>query len=160
MPTSNSLVYLGAVMGEDGRSESEVSWKLGQAEGDFRALSRVWSHTNVGVADKLRYSHAIVISRLLYSLSSLWLVTAQHRRLDGFYARCSRKILRVPPAYHSRVSNTVVFDKAGTGVLSEQSLFKQLVLLGKVARSPLEIPLRIDTFVDNSLRPQIGRYVR
>ena len=43
---------------------------------------------------------------------------------------------------------------------SEQLLRTQLVLLGKVARSPDGDPLRVDTFVAGTVNPQIGRYVR
>ena len=59
-----------------------------------------------------------------------------------------------------RVSNAVVFGRAGVRSLSEQLLKQQLLLLGKVAHSPDDGPLRRDTFVPGSLQPQIGRFVR
>ena len=53
-----------------------------------------------------------------------------------------------------------MFAQAGVRPLSEQLLHKQLRLLGKVALSPAGSPLRRDTFIDGTLNPQIGRYVR
>ena len=155
-----SLQYLGAVMDGHGRSDSEVSRKLGTAKGDFRVLSKVWRHANVPLKQKLHYFESLIISRLLYGLSSMWMVTAQLRRIDGFYARCLRTILRIPPSYYSRVSNATVFTRAAVRPLSEQLLQKQFALLGKVARSPDHSLLRQDTFIPGTLQPQIGRYVR
>ena len=82
------------------------------------------------------------------------------RRLEGFYARCLRRILRIPAAFVSRVSNKVVFQRAGVQPFTEQLLYRQLLLLGKVARSPETNPLREDVFVGDTLRPQVGRCVR
>ena len=74
--------------------------------------------------------------------------------------RCLRKILRIPSSFVSRVSNATVFAQAGVQTFSQQLLRFQLVLLGKVARSPDDDPRRIDTFIPGTVDPQIGRYVR
>ena len=44
--------------------------------------------------------------------------------------------------------------------LTEQILFRQLVLLGKVARSPADSLLRRCVFIDDTLIPEVGRFVR
>ena len=99
-------------------------------------------------------------SKLQYSLSSMWLVTAQRRRVDGFYARCLRRILRIQPAYYSRVSNARVFELSQARPFTQQLLQKQLILLGKAARSPADSMMRRGTFVPGTTIPQIGRFVR
>ena len=43
---------------------------------------------------------------------------------------------------------------------SNQLMHQRLVLLGKVARSPANSALRSSTFIDDTLTPQVGRYVR
>ena len=154
------MTYLGAVIYGDGRADSEISRTIGAARADYYQLQKLWNHASVSVRDKLQFLHALIVSRLIYGLSTVWLVTAQRRRLDGFYARCLRRILRIPAAYVSRVSNTKVLLQAGVKPFSEQLLFRQLALLGKVARSPTENPLRKDTFVPGSVTPQIGRTMR
>jgi len=44
--------------------------------------------------------------------------------------------------------------------LSEQLLYRQLIQIGKVARAAPNSPLRRDTFIDDTLLPQVGRFVR
>ena len=69
-------------------------------------------------------------------------------------------MLGIPAAYYSRVSNNQVFDKAGVLPLTDQVLQRQLVLLGKAARSPSDSLVRRCVFIDDSLCPQVGRFVR
>jgi len=157
---TGSMVYLGALLTADGRADSELSRRIGLAAGDFRSLRRFWGHANISRARKLELFHALVVSKLQYCLSSVWLVTSQRRRLDGFYARCLRRLLGIPSAFMSRVSNKTVYQRAQTLPLSEQILKRQLILLGKVARSPEHSPLRQDVFIDDGFLPQIGRYIR
>ena len=71
-----------------------------------------------------------------------------------------RRILHVPAAFVSPVSNKTVFSRAGARPLSEQLLKHQFFLLRKAACSADGHPLRKDTFADASLVPQIGRFVR
>ena len=93
-------------------------------------------------------------------LATTWLVMSQQRRLDGFYARCLRRILGIPAAYVSRVSNANVLNEAGVKPLTTQLLHQQILLLGRVGREPEGSPMRRHTLVGSTARPQIGRYVR
>ena len=120
----------------------------------------MWGNVAVTLKDKLHFFESLITPRLTYGLATMWLVTAQRRRIDGFYARCLRKILSIPNAFYSRVSNAIVLKRAGVTPLSQQLSHRQLALLGTVARSPLEGPLRRSTFVNSTTSPQIGRYVR
>ena len=128
--------------------------------GDFQALQKFWGHAGVSRCRRLELFHALVVSRLLYGLSTVWLAQAQRRRLDGFYCRCLRRVLGIPAAFFSRVSNKQVFDKAGVLPLSDQVLMRQLILLGKAGRSPPDSLVRRCVFCDDSLTPQVGRFVR
>jgi len=159
-PETEFIQYLGGLLSRDGRSDSELSRKIGTAAGDFKQLQRLWSHAGVSKKQKLQFFDAFVLSRLRYGLSSIWLVTAQRRRLDGFCARCYRRILRIPSAFVSRISNASVYRSAGRKPFSEQLLQDQLALLRRAAVSPVPSPMRTNTFVDDTLNPQIGRYVR
>ena len=158
--STGSLTYLGGILSADGRVDSEISRKLGTATADFRSLRVAWNHAGISTKTKLRYFESIVMSKLLYGLSSVWLVTAQKRRLDGFYARCLRRLLHIPSSYISRVSNACVLSRAGVRPLSEQLLHRQLLLLGRVARSPDGSTMRINTFRDGGVQPQIGHFIR
>ena len=157
---ASSLNYLGGLICGDGRVDSEISRKLGCAKADFNQLQRLWGHAGVSVKQKLQFLDGFVLSKLRFGLASLWLVTAQRRRVDGFLARCLRRILHIQPSFLCRISNKVVYDKAKVKPLSEQLLKHQLHLLRKVAGSAEGGPMRRDTFVDATLQPQIGRFVR
>ena len=154
------MVYLGALIHSNGRIDAELSRRLGIATAEFVKLQKLWGHSSVSKRQKLTCFHSFVITGLLYGLSTLWTIQSQRRRLDGFYARCLRRILRIPAAYVSRVSNSAVFEHAGTLPLSQQLLQQQLVLLGRVARAPVGDPLRRDTFVGQTLKPAVNQYVR
>ena len=41
---TGSLVYLGGLICADGRSDSEVSRRLGMATGEYRSLQKMWGH--------------------------------------------------------------------------------------------------------------------
>ena len=110
--------------------------------------------------DKVKFFNAFILSKLRYGLATVWLVTAQRRRIDGFVARCLRRILHIPASFVSRVSNAAVLKRAGAKPFSQQLLKHQLHLLRKVAVTAADNPMRKDTFIDASLIPQIGRYVR
>jgi sorting nexin-29 len=155
-----SLVYLGGLLTGDGRVDSELSRRLGLAAGEYRKLRTLWGHASLSVQDKLLCYHSFVISKLVYGLSTLWPVKIQRRRLDGFYAIGLRRVLRIPAAFISRVSNKTIFEKAGVRPLSEQLLKRQLVLLGDVAGLPAGDPLRRNTFIGSSLTPSVAHYVR
>jgi len=155
----SSLLYLGAVIYSDGRADSEISRKLGAARADFQQLMKVWRHANLSVKLKLQYFHSLIASKLIYGLASVWLVVAQRRRLNGFYARSLRQILRIPAAYLSRISNAIVFQRSGVVNFSEQLLQRQLIMLGKIARCPTGEPMRRDTFIPGTTQPQLGRFI-
>jgi len=130
------------------------------AYGDYKRLQRFWGHGSVSRHYKVVCFHSFVVSTLLYGLSTMSLVKAQRRRVDGFYARCLRRILGIPHSFYSRVSNKVVYERAGTIPLTQQLAKQQLNLLGTVARSAAGSPLRRNTFMGDSFQPTICHYIR
>ena len=157
---SGCIEYLGALLSADGRPDSEVSRRMGVASADSRKLQRLWNHANVTKKDKLHFFDSLIVSRLKSGLSTIHLVTSQCRRLVGFYCRCLRKILRIPSAFISRISNSKVLQRAGVTPFTNQILKQQQALLIKVASSAPGCILRNSTFIGETLTPQVGRYVR
>ena len=155
-----SIIYLGALISSDGRADSEISRRIGLASAEFKQLKQVWNHANVPRAKKIDIFQAFVISKLAYGLCTLWTVKSQQRRLDGFYARCLRKIMGIPAAFVSRISNAKVFTQAGAQPLSLQIERRRCALLGRIGRSPEGSALRKDTFWRGSAIPTIGLHVR
>ena len=158
--SSQSLVYLGANLASDGRLGSELAQKLGTARSDFRALSKVWRHSNLSTTRKIEIYRAVVESRLLYGLSSSVLTKAQRRQVDGVQARFLRSILGILPSHLSRVSNQSVRGQAGCIPVSTLLLQRQLIYLGKVLRQDTSSLLRRASFIEGTLQPATSRFIR
>ena len=146
IPQKDSIIYLGSLIASDGKVGTELSRRLGAARAEFETLARVWSHSTLDNARKLRIFDACVVSKLLYCLHTSFLSKQELRRLDAFQARCLRKILRIPHSYISRVSNERVLERAGSKPLSNALLRRQLLFLGHVARKPGDDPVRQTVF--------------
>ena len=157
---TTSMTYLGASLASDGRVGSELSRRIGAARGDFRSLSKVWRHSSLTAARKLAAYSALVETKLMYGLVTGSFTKADLRRLDGFQAKCLRTILKVPSSQFSRISNLTVRERANWKSASQLLLEQQLVLFGKVLRSPAEDILQQVSFVPGSLTPATSRYVR
>ena len=120
----------------------------------------MWNHSSLPKDRKIRIYKAVVISRLLYGLSTAWLNVAELRRLNGFHCRCLRRILRIKPSYFSRVSNVQVLQEAEETPLGKQLLRSQLLFFGRVVRAPDTDPFRSLIFVAGSTELATSRYVR
>ena len=138
----DNMVYLGATLAADGRVDSEVARRLGMAHADFKTLQRLWGHANLPVKDKVRIFDACVVSRLTYGLQTAWLPTAMKRRLDGFQARCLRRVCRIPAAYISRVSNQEVLARTGSSRISTRIQEQQFILAGRYMAAPTGTPTK------------------
>ena len=155
-----SMEYLGATVAQDGQVGSELHRRIGIAKGEFRALQKVWNHAAVSLQRKLYLYRSLVETKLLYALASTCLTKAQDRQLDGFQARCLRKILRIPPAFISRVSNAEVLRRSGQTLATVALQTLQLSFLGKVIRSPEGSLLKTVSFVPGTLQTAAGHYIR
>ena len=150
--TTRAASYLGGKVSPDGRATTEVSRRLGEARSAFESLSKVWKHANIPRHKKQLVSEALVVSKLLYSFDTLWLLKADRRKLDAFQLMCLRKIHDIGHAYISRVPNSVVLERAQAPLsLSQQLLAKQLQLFQKVAQQPETSLLRQVAFEPESL---------
>ena len=137
-----ALVYLGTQLSSDGRCGSELSRRIGAAKQDFKVLDSIWSHATLSRHRKVKIFKACVVSKLCYCIFAACLNKSERKRLDGFQARCLRKIYRIQPSYYSRVSNSAVLSIAGERPLSEAIAKQQMVFLGKLARRPGNDPVR------------------
>jgi len=133
----DAIVYLGGILSADGRVAAELSRRIGAAQADFKALQQVWNHAGIPRQRKLQIYQACVESKLLYCLHTLWLPVSARRRLDGFHARCLRRICGIASSYVSRVTNAEVRRLAGNaGKLSVTLVQRQLLYFGHLARLP------------------------
>jgi hypothetical protein len=157
---SPSLTYLGSVVHDSGYPATELSRRLGMCGALFKKLSRAWSHSGIARTRKILLYKSIVVSKLMYGLTTMWLGAAEQRKLDGFHASCLRRILRIPAAYTSRISNERVYAEAGEMKLSRQLVERQLGSLRKILAAPADCAVRAATFLPNSSTPITAAFVR
>ena len=134
IPQKSSIGYLGALLDSSGAIQSELNRRIGMATADFKAMSTIWNHSHLTKWWKHRVFQACISSKLLYGLQTAWLTKVQRAKVDGFQAKCIRKIIKVAPSYWSRVSNVEVLARLGAQKLSKQLLEQQLMLFGKIYR--------------------------
>ena len=147
-------VYLGGLLSIHGNSVAEVTRRIGEATGGFHSLSAVWKHANITRQKKYAICMSCVVSKLLYGLESLWLLQADLRRLDGFFARCLRKIAGIPPSFYSRVSNERVLKQFDAEPLSVVLKRRQVMLYGKLVKQPADSLTRRVAIEDGSFKPK------
>ena len=147
-----SIKYLGSTLASDGRIHHELSRRLGAAAADFKVLQRLWNHSTLNATRKLRIFDACVLSKLTYGLHVTWLNQAERRRLDGFHCRCLRRIMKIPAAFYSRVSNSDVFQRAGARPATTILLEHQLLFLHKIVNLRGDDPLRKSVFMPGCLQ--------
>ena len=152
--------YLGTVLTGDVHDQHELVKRIAMAKIDFMALDKVWRRSSLTWRRKLDIFHALVQSKLLYSLSTVCLTLAQERRLNGFQNRCLRTIIGVAPSFVSRVSNEEVWRRCERPPATRLLRKRQLQLLGKILRSPEGHPLRTCSLIPNSCRPVTDHFVR
>ena len=93
-------------------------------------------------------------------MKTLWLNVAAKWRVDGFQARCLRRILNIAPAYVSRVSNRSVLEAAGQAPYSAQLLKHQLTWFGKLGRADDQDILRELTLQLGTILPAAAQLHR
>ena len=135
--------------------EPELTRRLGEARGVFRALLRCWAHANITRGRKLELYSAIVLPRLLYNLETLWLLKADRKRLYSFNAQCLRRICRIPHSFLSRVSNDQILNRCRARPLSEALRERQTSMYNKIAGLSQDHPLRVLTCQPGSSLPRI-----
>ena len=129
-------MYLGGLLTCDGKATAEVTRRLGEGSRIFQSLEAVWKHASITTARKLQIYDSCVVTKIMYSLESLWLLKGERCRLDAFHHRFLRRILRIPPSYYSRISNASVLQQAGSRLLSTSLLLRQKALYRRIAELP------------------------
>ena len=93
-----------------------------------------------------------IVPSLLHSFESAYLPAAARNKLDGFHARCLRKILGIASAFINRVSNKFVLQQFGSQSLSCILLERQLNFFGHIINLPADSPQRKLIFEADSCR--------
>ena len=148
---------MGTTLSSDGLIDSELCRRIGAAKADMKALDRLWKRSSLSCNQKVRIFRALIESKLLYGIAACVLNISQQRQLNGFQARCLRRVLRIPPAFVSRISNSEVLKRASCQPLTEILMEAQVQLLGRALRVG---PMHSATFVKGTEQPLTCHFIR
>ena len=153
--TVETAVYLGGLLSSTAEAKPEVTRRIGEAMGGFKAIAQCWSHANIPRSRKVEIYTACIVSKLLYNLESLWLLQADLHRIDAFHVKCLRQIYKIPCSYISRVSNREVLHTAGQSTLSSTLAERQIKFYKSIAALPEAHVLRRVTCQPGSPSPRV-----
>ena len=116
--------------------------KYEETRGNTKKYEEIRINSKLSRQFKFQIYIACIVQKLLYGLEGAWINTAGKRKLDGFHAKCLRKIVGISPAFISRVSNAFVLKQFSAQPLNKILLERQLMYFGHVACSDHDSVLR------------------
>ena len=119
------VVYLGGLITCDGKAGREIARLIGEGYSVFDKLEAVWKHAFISTTRKVQIYETCIVTKLLYSLESVWLLQNEQKKLDAFHHKCLRRCLQIPMSYVSRVTNADVLTKANSRLLSTMLMHAQ-----------------------------------
>lgn len=131
--TARGAIYLGGLITCDGKPTTEVTRRLGEATNIFK---QKWARASVGEKQTYIIYSGCVLSKLMCSLESLWLLKADRSRFYSFHCKCVRILFGIPHSFISRVRNSDVLQRASSTSLYEILRERQVALYSRIARSP------------------------
>ncbi|XP_069972232.1 uncharacterized protein [Penaeus vannamei] len=125
--------YLGSMVSEDGRCDTEIRKRIGIAKDTFQKLGTVFKDRRLGSETKVRVLDCYVNSVLLYG-SECWTISAQmEKRLEATEMWFFRRMLRI--SWTDHVTNQEILQRVGRKKTLMMTLRRrQLEFLGHAMR--------------------------
>lgn len=128
-----SFRYLGSLVNEDGRCDSEIRSRIGIAKANFGSMRKILTNMSLDIQLRMRLLRCYVWSGLLYGCESWNMSSVMQKRLEATEMWFIRRMLRVP--WTARRTNAEVLRMAGTSrKLVTTIRQRQLRYLGHVLR--------------------------
>ena len=124
--------YLGSIIESTGSTTKEVLTRIGQANGAFNRLRKVWRSQSFSIRLKLRLFNSNVMPVLLYAAETWHLNQEQERRILAFENTCLRRILNI--RWQQRITNQSIRDKTGQPLVTYIIRVRRWRYLGHVLR--------------------------
>ena len=162
---TREAIYLGVKISSTSDKKKELAERLNQCAVTWRKLSPFWNKSNIPKRIKLTIYDALIRSKLVYGMESLYFTQDVKSKVDAFQLKGLRRILNLPPTHIDRANtNTKIFELANVELnrgrkgpprqIQQTSAYlesKALSLLTHIIRLPQEDPLRQVTFTRDTL---------
>ena len=103
----HSTIYLGACINDTDNPKENVKARLGACFAVLNKLHHFWKHSNCPSRFKLNVFHAVIRSKLVYSLEAVQLTPALLGKLNALQFKGLRKILNIEHTYINRANTNV-----------------------------------------------------
>ena len=141
VPTSTQVKYLGSMVTWDKPFDEAFPHRKALAEEAYKKLRLVWN-SSMSKKSKLRVFQSVFIPVLLYGLDVFTLTTPLLERIDAFYFRFLRRIIKIPASYISRVTNHTVWAQANYPKKPSEFILKmEKKLILRTFKAPREDPM-------------------
>ena len=132
--------YLGSLIAENGRIDTEVDKRIANASKAFGALHQaVFKDAHLSINTKRKVYKACVLSVLMYG-EECWTPLRKHlKRMNTFHHRCVRTVLGITNKrqWEERLSSEKVREQWGdVETITEKLMKRRLEWLGHLARMP------------------------
>ena len=141
VPTTTQVKYLGSMVSWDKPFDVAFKHRAALAESAYKKLRLVWN-SHLPYRERLKIFQAVFIPTLTYGLDALTLQDKHLKRIDAFYIRFLRRVVKIKASYYSRITNDEVYRRAGGPKLPSDTMSQQqLKILQQVFNSQPENPL-------------------
>ena len=111
VPAKTVVKYLGSMISWTKPFETAFYHRAALAEEAFKKLRLIWNST-LCLKERLKIFQATFLPVLTYGLDALTLTTPHLKRIDAFYIRFLRRVVRIKASYYSRIPNVEVYEQA------------------------------------------------
>ena len=150
--------YLGSIVSNDLKDETEIKARIKKANGQFGALKNVLLGKTLRLKTKINLFNAIVINTALWGCESWSLSCASKQQLEYFQHKSLRRILKISiyeVAEHHIKNASIRHHALNSPHIIDQINARQLIWLGKIAKMNVnEIPRKmLACWTGNSRKP-------
>ena len=124
--------YLGALITEDGRCESDIRTRLGMAKSILTELEHIWKSRAITTCTKLRLLRSLVWPVGTYGAESWSFGKWEQQKLQSFETICYRRVMRIP--WTARRRNEDILEEVGGRKLWSSVISRKLRYFGHIMR--------------------------
>ena len=127
------MVYLGHIITETGKCDTEIKRRIAIAKSTFASLYKVLTSREVSLDTTKRLSKCYIWSTLLYGCETWTLSKALEKRIESFEIWTLRRILKISWANHKTNDEVLTMAKCRRSLLNN-IMKRKLQYFGHIAR--------------------------
>ena len=129
----SSFNYLGSMITEDARCETEIKRRIALAKSAFSKLGKILKNQTMCMRTRIRVLNCYIYPVLMYGSETLTLASDTKKRLESCEMLFLRRMMKI--SWTDKVSNEEVLTRAGVQrKMIREMLIRQLKFMGHITR--------------------------